>query len=265
MPRLPRTPGAVAPPGPVSNIVVNNRPDDLDEGLAELAAPLVRNQTAAIRFRAAFVVAVAVCLVAVVPLSAQAMPGDHGATIDTGSKVTAAEGLAKSESHSPPCSQVAAYAMFYTFFPLADLINRGLTTPPVNEAAARCQYRLFFDGEHFTFSEDDWILGGIVDFYDYVASGITRAEAIAALELDTDRAWLAKVQPNGSLGPAVEQSLMRTAYTDWNHSIFGVCVWQHRAFIRRLPPGDYVSTWRRTTPGFEDDFATVYLHILPRQ
>ncbi len=81
MPRLPRTPGAIAPPGPVSNIVVNNRPDDLDEGLAELAAPLVRNQTTAIRFRAAFVFAVALCLIAGLPLSAQAMPGNHRANV----------------------------------------------------------------------------------------------------------------------------------------------------------------------------------------
>ena len=265
MPRLPRAPGAAARPGRVSNSVVDTRPDDLDEGLAELAAPLVRNQTTAIRFRAAFVFAVALCLIAGLPLSAQAMPGNHRATLETNNKVTAADRLAKSESHSPPCSQVAAYAMFYTFLPLADLNNRGLAPPPVNEWFARCQYRLFFDGQHFTFSEDDWILGGRVDIYDYVASGITRAEAIAALELDRDRVWLAKVEPNGSLGPAVEQPLIRTAYTDWNHSIFGLTVWQHRAFIRRLPPGDYVSTYRSTAPGEDDFVATVYLHILPRQ
>lgn len=81
MPRLPRTPGAIAPPGPVSNIVVNNRPDDLDEGLAELAAPLVRNQTTAIRFRAAFRLRSGLVPHCGLASLAQAMPGNHRANV----------------------------------------------------------------------------------------------------------------------------------------------------------------------------------------
>jgi hypothetical protein len=173
-----------------------------------------------------------------------------------------------SASPSPlPCSQPIAYAMFAAFLPLIDLRNQGLAPPPVTDVLKRCQYRFFpvpGIGDHRTFTEDDWVLGGIVYSTSYVADGVTRAAAVADLELGTDRVSLAKVQPNGHLGPAVEQPLMRTGYTDWNHSTYGLTVWQHRGFIRRFTPGDYVNTWVSSYPGFPDDTTTMYLHIVPR-
>jgi hypothetical protein len=117
-----------------------------------------------------------------------------------------------------------------------------------------CQYRLFWDGDTMTFCEDDVILGGVVAFWAYKASGISRADAIADLDLITDRVWL----------DGVAQVLTVTAYKDANHPLFGRLVYNHRAFITQLPPGDHVSVYVQSYPGEPDFVSTIYLHVLPR-
>lgn len=170
-------------------------------------------------------------------------------------------------SNSTPCTRLAAQVLFHGFVIANDLIARGIAPSAVVETLERCQYRIFVDEghpqDHYTFTEDDWIVGGIVVFDDYVAQGIPRADSIAFLESIGGGVWLAKVRPDGSLGPAVEQPLMRTRYLDWNYSGLGVIVYQHRAFIKKLPPGDYVSTHVQTWPGEPNTIHTIYLHVEP--
>jgi hypothetical protein len=155
-----------------------------------------------------------------------------------------------------PCTIGDASALFQVS-PLPNQVMRprGQDHPGLLEAYGRCQYRLFRDGETFTFCEDDFFLGGTVAFWDYKASGISRADAIAEMELSTDRVWL----------DGVEQVLQRTAYKDLNSLNLGLVVYQVRGFIGQLPPGDHVSVWVGSYPGIPDDIATVNLHILPRE
>ncbi len=140
---------------------------------------------------------------------------------------------------------------------------RGHLRPRFVDALNECQYRLFNDGAEYTFNEDDVFLGGASLIYDYKAAGVTRAEAIAEIEMVETRVWLAEVLPDGEAGELVEQPLMRTAYKNFIHDLFGLVVYQQRGFITQLPPGDYVSTWVARLPEVFDETATVYLHILP--
>lgn len=140
---------------------------------------------------------------------------------------------------------------------------RGHDHPGLLEAFAACQYRVFFDGRTFTFSESDHFVGGIAWFADYKAAGISRDEAIAEIESTEDRVWIAKRQPDGSIGARVAQPLTRTAYKGLLHPVFGQVVYQHRAFVSQLPAGEYVSYWESTSQGLPTESATVQLVILP--
>jgi hypothetical protein len=145
--------------------------------------------------------------------------------------------------------------------------DRGNLRPRRVDAAHQCTYRVWRggdDGLHVTFSEDDVFLGGITWFSDYKTAGISRAEAIAGIEPQVDRVWLAEATPDGTIiGPLVEQPLTYTAFKNVKHKELGLLVYQHRAFITQLPAGDYVSVWVGTYPGFPDETVTVFLHILP--
>jgi hypothetical protein len=134
------------------------------------------------------------------------------------------------------------------------MLPRGQNHPGLLEASVRCQYRLWHNGETFTACEDDVIVGGIVYFWPYKADGVSRPFAVADTELFNDRAWL-----NGQ-----EQVLHRTAYKNVETPL-GTAVWQQRAFITQLPPGDYASVWVSTYDGVLNDTATVNVHILPRE
>jgi hypothetical protein len=140
---------------------------------------------------------------------------------------------------------------------------RGHDHPGLLEAFATCQYRVFFDGRAFTFNESDHVVGGIAWLSDYKAAGISRDEAISEIEGIDDRVWLAKRQPDGSLGERIEQSLTRTAYKGLLHPVFGQIVYQHRAFVTQLPAGEYVSYWESTSAGLPTESAIVELLILP--
>jgi hypothetical protein len=165
-----------------------------------------------------------------------------------------AEASSDAASLRQSCTMGDAEAVFQALPVAAGVMRpRGQDHPGLLEASFNCQYRLWFDGESFTFCEDDVIVGGIVYFWEYKALGIARDAAIADIELFTDRVWL-----NG-----VEQLLRRTAYKDANLAGLGTSVYQHRAFITQLPAGDYVSVLEETHPGLPDFTATVEIHILP--
>jgi hypothetical protein len=151
------------------------------------------------------------------------------------------------------CTEANATALFQTF-PVAFQVVRPRTdAPQIVESIGRCQYRIFSDGATFTFSENDVILAGIVEFWDYAAQGMSRAEGIALIESVEDR-----LQIDG-----VEQTLQRTAYKDVIHPVFGRVVYQHRAAMLRLSPGVHTSEWQNVDPIFGTSTATVTLVITP--
>lgn len=126
-----------------------------------------------------------------------------------------------------------------------------------------CQYRLFWGGQHVTFHEDDWFVGGNSLFIAYDQEGLTREQAIAELERLSGRLWLSMIDPNGKVGPAVEQTLMETTYKDMVLPGFGLIVFRHVGVILHLPPGDYLSTWHLLQDGRVIDRARVTVHVLP--
>jgi hypothetical protein len=159
-------------------------------------------------------------------------------------------------AEEPQCTSGNAQAVFQALpVTAAVMLPRGQDHPGLLEAAIHCQYRVQRDGESVTFCEDDVIVGGIVWFWPYEADGISRAFAIADIQLIEDRVWL-----NG-----VEQVLQGTAFKNFVSAAFGVAVFQHRAFITQLPPGDHTSAWVSTYPGFPDETATRHIHVLPRE
>ena len=166
--------------------------------------------------------------------------------------------VASSDAASIPqrCTMGDAEAVFQALPVTAGVMKpRGQDHPGLLEASFECQYRVWFDGESYTFCEDDVIVGGIVYFWEYKALGIARDAAIADMELLTSRVWL----------DGVEQDLRRTTYKNANFAGLGLSVYQHRAFITQLAAGDYVSVWVETYPGLPDNTAMVNIHVQPRE
>jgi hypothetical protein len=153
------------------------------------------------------------------------------------------------------CSRGDAAALFEQ--PIMLIFNQ-----PGEGLSPACQYRLFFDGREFTFSEGDWFLGGVNYLYAYKQVGVTRTDAIADLEKYESRLWLSEISPGGVIGPAVEQTLMETGYRDAMHPVFGQVVYRQDGVILQLPPGDYLSTFEETYDGEFVVHAEVILHIL---
>jgi hypothetical protein len=162
------------------------------------------------------------------------------------------------------CTNGMAHALLQVHPVTAHVMElRGNIRPRLVDARHECSYRVFHDGQHYYFDEGDVILGGVTWLSDYVAAGITRAEAVADIERSVDRVWLAEGTEGGPIGELVEQPLTYTAFKSVISPVLGHVVYQHRAFISQLPPGDYVSVWVNTLPGEPDASATVYLHIQP--
>ena len=117
---------------------------------------------------------------------------------------------------------------------------------------SECQYRLYRDGETFTFCEGDYILGGIVFFWEYKLLGISREEAIADIELNEDRVWI----------DGVEMPLMHTAFKNGVRPSTGdMEVYQHVAFISQLPVGEHVSYWENFHPDYGLSTTTIHLVV----
>ena len=204
--------------------------------------------------RLAFTIGIA--LVAITALGIYAFPRGAAATV-------APLRSAKLKAE-PSCTIGDAQAMFQVLpIPAYVMLSRGIERPKLVDTLSQCQYRVFLDGFTFTFSEEDVFLGGVSYLYDYKQLGVTRQEAISELETYQDRVWLAEVLPGGAIGPWVEQPLMRTAYKNIQTTDFGLIVYHQRGFITQLPPGEYLSFWVGSIPGFPDSTATVRLVITP--
>jgi hypothetical protein len=154
------------------------------------------------------------------------------------------------------CSYGNAQALFQAFPPLFNY-------QPREDFFPECQYRLFLDGEHVTFDEDDWFVAGIVLYVEYQQLGETREAGIADIEKYGNRLWLSEIGADGQVGTPVEQSLMETTYKDLHTADLGLIVYKHFGVILHLPPGDYLSTWESSYEGEVVDLAEVTLHVLP--
>jgi hypothetical protein len=145
---------------------------------------------------------------------------------------------------------------------LGDRLDEGLDPPSLGADYYRCQFRLYEDGETFTFSDQDYILGGIAVFYTYdelEEFGLSRAEAIADLESITDEVEIATVV-GGNVETFEPVSVIVTPYRDALSSP-GLVVYNQRAFIVKLPAGEYLVRYTQQYPGEPDFIATVRLVI----
>jgi hypothetical protein len=171
-----------------------------------------------------------------------------GVLLGTYAPVTATAG--------PECSYGDAMAVFQALPPLFYHQPRDALLPA-------CQYRAFFDGEHVTFYEDDWFVGGSVFFWEYQQLGMSREEGIAELEKLTARLWLSEIGPGGEVGSPVEQPLMETGYKSLDTLDFGLTVYRHDGVILHLPPVDYLSTWEVSWEGEVIEHYEMTIHVLP--
>ena len=111
-----------------------------------------------------------------------------------------------------------------------------------------CQYRIWLDKGHFTFTEDDWFFGGNALAFDYEAEGITRDEAIAILERSGTGCGSPDRLRGKRIGPLIEQTLQLSGFRDgrgWG----GAVVYRQVGLILQLPPGDYLSVYEQTFEG----------------
>ena len=128
----------------------------------------------------------------------------------------------------------------------------------VGGGTLHCQFRVFDDGATYTFHQGDFVVGGIVYLFDYRNWGFTLAEAIADTEAFEDRVWFG---PAG--GTLQEQQLDHTGYKQMHRPDWGLTLYQQRAFITRLAPGEYTSHWESTYYGLPWGSATVHILVLP--
>jgi hypothetical protein len=142
--------------------------------------------------------------------------------------IAATTATAASASIDPPCTYGDASALFETF---------PVTTDP--PPPPPCQYRLFFHNQTFTYTEDEFFLGGFVTRLPY-GDNASRSQAIAELEATSIRVWLAEVTPGGT-GPLVEQVVERTQIKSHVTEALGTYVWAQWGIIRQLPAGEYLS------------------------
>ena len=93
---------------------------------------------------------------------------------------------------------------------------------------------------YINFSENDFILGGIVQYIDYPVIGMSRSDAVAELEGIEVRTWLAEVT-NGQVGPLVAQPLMISATRGivLKRQEIGKVVARTWGYITQLPAGEY--------------------------
>ncbi|WP_153395741.1 hypothetical protein [Ornithinicoccus halotolerans] len=136
---------------------------------------------------------------------------------------------------------------------------------------ANCQVQLSLEDAHYTFTDEDvfafqqtWF-GAVRCWFD------SRKAAVADFELLEDRAWLAPVLEDGTLGAATELELRETPvkYAVFQEFPFDdscdtptQIVYRRAGTIIDLAPGEYVTTWVATFAGDEIAMATVRVTIL---
>jgi hypothetical protein len=147
--------------------------------------------------------------------------------------------------------------------------GRAAAGNPV-DSISTCRFGFFQDGETVTFRARDTFVGQIAWLTPYEAFGWSRDAAIADTKLYQDRAWLAPVLPDGSVGAAVEQTLNYSAFKDVVvEDLFGVEEWdgrvlyQNRGYSAQLAPGEYVNTWVTSYAGGPEETSTVHIVITP--
>jgi hypothetical protein len=124
---------------------------------------------------------------------------------------------------------------------LGDAREQFETFPLTFEGIPPCQYRLFFNGQTFTFGQDEFFLGGVVrrESYDPSVEG-SRDAASSRLEGEAFRVWIAELTETG-IGELVDRPLMRTALKSGKNDQFGTYVWVQWGYITQLPPGEYLT------------------------
>lgn len=120
-----------------------------------------------------------------------------------------------------------------------------------------CQYRLFLDGQTFTFQSSDYILGGTVILMPYKDLGLSREEGIAEINKNEIITKLGPVD-----GELVEMDLTYTSYKDI--ILHGdQIVYQGSGFITQLEPGEYKNYTEFYYQGELVFTSTVYIIIEP--
>ena len=165
-----------------------------------------------------------------------------------------------------PCTYGGAQALLQAV-PVAasrsDLSEETGIQPHLGGLWDECQFRLYEDKQTVTFQEDDYILGGIAVWwtYDEMAQfGFSRAEAIEDLQRITDRIEIATVDGRGGRPRFEPVSVIVTPYRD--AQLFGTqIVYNHRAFIAKLPAGEYLVRWTQSAPWWRDFVSTVRLVV----
>lgn len=149
------------------------------------------------------------------------------------------------------------------------MIDRGLEHPRFirrlggfEDSPGQCQYRLFIDGETFTFSERDYFLGATAAFVPYEELGLTRQEVEDELDQVQIRVWLAKLPPEGN-GVFVAQPTTRTAWKQIRFPDGTKIMYAQEGFIGHLSAGEYLSYYEEAAPGEPPFSATVHLVITP--
>ena len=160
-----------------------------------------------------------------------------------------------------PCTKGTAQAFLKNFGKASRLGDRMESTR-LGDYYRHCQFRLYEDGKTFRFSDQDYIVGGIAQFFTFHALeelGMSRAEAIADMESITEEVDIATIV-GGNVGTFEPVPLIVTKYRDALASP-GLVVYNHRAFITKLPAGQYFVRSTERFPGEPDNIDTVRLVI----
>lgn len=173
----------------------------------------------------------------------------------------ATTGTARAEEHMPRCGKGEVQSAFQAL-PVG-LWTVGESRAGLGGAATHCRLNIFDDGATYTFRSSDLIIGGVVNFIPLEFLGVTYREAVDILLTAEDRVYMG---PAGTpVDQLVEQELKASAFKSAMHPDFGHIVYQHKAFITQLEPGDYISyyvwEWPILSPGTETE--TVHVEVLP--
>jgi len=137
--------------------------------------------------------------------------------------------------------------------------RRVLTFGGEVDHPGQCQYRLFEDGATYTFSENDFFLGGAAIAVPYELWEIPPEEVEDQWEEITSRVWLAKLPA----GERIEQPLIFTAWRRITSPEWGKVMYSQRGFIGHLSSGEYLSVLEEHWPGYPPDIYEVHLVITP--
>jgi hypothetical protein len=136
-----------------------------------------------------------------------------------------------------------------------------VTKAGLGGGATHCRYPVFANGATYTFQSDDLIVGGVANFVPLELFDVTVAEAVELLRASEDRVFLGPAgTPTDEL---VEQELTETAFKHMIDPVYGHIVYQQKAFITQLEPGDYTSryewSWSLFAPGAGVETVTIHI------